>query len=296
MPRILFLTGSGVFWAVVMAALVRREFLPYLEYQAPPTYQSLLQGRKEPSVVSRGAFFGRERIGSMETVTEIDPGGGYLVRSRASLVIPRMQGLPVSRMPMEVDSEMKIDARYRLSAFHSNFSVAGMKMKAKGKREGADLLVEYSMPLFGETKERIPDFPDDLTLSADQFSPYAGGGRLWVGKKWKVKAIRANLTGENKVVLTDAYAEVLSRESRVWKEGWVEGHLVQIKWEPDPQHERTPDYSLFVDDGGRILEQSMKFHDRLLMFILEDERMLTPAEAREWRWFRNGTAKPGKNP
>lgn len=284
MPRTLFLLGTGVFWAVMIAALIRREFLPYLEYQAPPSYKSLLRDRREPGVVIREVTYGMDRIGRVETVTEPRADGSFRIRSRAALNLenlPVLKGLPVPDQWMYAHSETEVNSAFQLDRFSVRARALGIPTQASGVRRGGDLVVQYDMP-FARGETTIKDFPADMTMAVDDIMPHQGGGSLKLGKRWRIKMLQASLG--KKVEMADAYAEVIGREGRYWKNQLVDVFRVEIKKVFDPQHDRTADYTLFIDDAGRVLEQEMKLHQQVLRFMLEEERALTAEEAQNWKW------------
>ncbi len=285
MYRTFLLLGSGVFWAIMMAALIRREFLPYLEYHTPPSYRSLLRGWEEPTVLKRIVFFGEERIGQTETRIEPRSDGSYRIRSRADL---RLSVIPTFRLMgaaarTRSSSEMEIAPGFQLSSFVIKSRVLGFTVRASGRREGRDLVMEYDLG-FLRGEERIRDIPEDMTFSDDVF-PYMGGGKLREGKKWKIKVLRPEINKKT-FRITDAYAEVIARQTLQWKGRPVEVYRVDLKWEPDPMHDRTPVYSMFVDDRGTVLVQERQWMGYFIRFVLDEERTLTPVETEDERWFR----------
>ncbi|MHC4607579.1 MAG: hypothetical protein ACYTAF_11735 [Planctomycetota bacterium] len=285
MSRNLLFIGAAVLWAVMMAALVRREFLPYLEMQAPPSYRTYLKEKREPGAVVRKIYFGGKPIGVSESVTEVFPDGSYRLRGHTVMDlsdIPTIKRLPGTDKTMVGESEVNVSPEYSLVDFTMKTRMLWIRTYIKGRREGEDLLVEYDLAILKD-RTRIRNFPDDMALSDDIF-PYKGGGSLKVGKSWKIKVVRPGGVGRKSIEIVDAYAEVRDRETRFWRDRLVEVYRVEIKWAPDPTHDRTADFVVYVDDDGRVIEQEMTFFGRVLRFVLEEERTLTPEEAADYKW------------
>ena len=57
----------------------------------------------------------------------------------------------------------------------------------------------------------------------------------------------------------------------------------EIKWVPDPDLERVADYTLFIDDQGRVLKQEMIFFGQILETVLDEQRVITMKEAEQWK-------------
>lgn len=283
MSRASILLVLGVFWAVMMTALVRRELVPYLDYQAPPTYRTLLWSRSEPFLIHRRVFYGVRPVGEMDTMTVPRADGTYQILNRTTMdlrELPGSAGVPpaMAEMRMDLTSEIRVGSDFRLSEFRLHTRSLGLAIEVKGVREGKGLRVTYRFP-FAKGEEWMEDFPDDTVLSDDQL-PFPGGGKLTIGKKWKTTTARPNPLGKQKLVFEDAYAEVIDREAFYWKEEMVDAYRVQIRKTPDPDHSRTPDFDLYVDPSGRILEQRMKYSGQQLRVVLEEERTLTAEEVR----------------
>jgi len=285
MSRTILLLTAGVFWALMMAALVKRELLPYLELQAPPTYRSFLKDLESSNVIRRDIYFGMiDKVGNIETVVELRDDGSFRMRSRADIDASRIpQGKSMGLPRMSMFSETLIDDEYRLISFDARSTVQGFPIRISGRRDGSALVIKYNMLIFRD-ETRIEDFNDEIPLSANEMLPYHGGGGLRVGKRWTFKVLKPTPFAKQKVSLADAFAEVLSRDLIYWNQQATEVFTVEIKWEYDPNHEHTADYLLYIDDQGRVLEQVMKFQKQSLRIVFVDKRDITTEEARDWKF------------
>ncbi|MBI2933058.1 MAG: hypothetical protein HYY16_15550 [Planctomycetes bacterium] len=271
MNRAAFLLVTGVFWAVMMAALVKREVLPFFEYETAPSYRTMLRGLEQPQMERRAVYLGGERRGQAETVTEPRSNGHFRARSRMDL---KVDAGPLGAMPLRLRTEVNIDPAYQLSDFSLVTEVLGAPIRVSGVRRGEKLLINYGTPLAKGMPSEI-DFPRDMTLS-DSFLPYAGGVKLSVGKKWRIQMLDMALSGVQTVT---AFARVERQETIKWRGADVPTVVVEIRRR---ENSELPWQTLWVDEKGVVIMEQMTFDRLLYSIVLEEKRTLTPEEARAW--------------
>ena len=183
---------------------------------------------------------------------------------------------------MHFVDKIVVDREFQLLSFQTRAQIGGMVTTAKGRRDRGGLVVEYNVVANGlvwaRGKKQMKDFPKDMTF-ADEMIPYQGGGGLWEGKRWKIKILRPGIPTDDSSLLADAFCVVSDQEPLVWKEKKVDVYRVEIKWVPDPEGDRVPDYTLYVDEEGRVLKQEMKFLEHALETVLDEDRILTDEQA-----------------
>jgi hypothetical protein len=285
MSRHLWLLASGCAWAVMMFLLFQREIRPFFEYQAPPSYRQAHSRKTEPELEKRAIFFGTQRIGEAEALTEPLAAGGARMRTR---VLMRMQNFfSNQKLPEErayFASDLRLDAGFQLAEFRMDGFVRGIGVRIKGDRQGEKLCATYNLgDLLKDTV--LVDFPSDATLS-DDFLPYQGGVRLTEGKKWKIRMIDIGSLiapgKKGKVGLTELYAAVTGRE-RVQLLRGREVMAFKVEVRRDPNDERWP-YLFWVDEEGKVLKQHSKINGLICEIVLEEERKMTAEEARTHEW------------
>ena len=281
MTRHLWLLASGCVWAVMMYFLFQREVRPYFEYQAPPSYRQALSRRDRPEAQKRAVFFGAERIGEAESLTEPIAEGGARMRSRL-VMRTRPFGMPGDDRAY-LSSDTRLDSAYELSEFRMDGLLQGIPVRAKGERQGEKLNVSYNISaLFKDTI--LLDFPRDATIS-DNFLPYQGGTRLSEGKKWKMRIFDlGNLISPGKkdrVALTEFYAAVTGRERVALRSREVSAFRIEVRKEPnDPLWA----YLLWVDEEGTVLKQHQKINKLICEIVLEEQKLLTAEQAKAYEW------------
>jgi hypothetical protein len=227
---------------------------------------------------------GQNPIGAAETLVEPQPEGGALLRTRFSLRMDAFGGGLLAGQTVLVSSETKLDADYQLTEFRMDGRMAGFPVRVRGRRTGTQLLLTYA--LLGAPVEKLVDLPPDAVLS-DSFTPYAGGGRLEEGKKWRMRIVDlGGLLGagqKGQVGFTEMYATVVGREVVVTGGREVPAWKVSVQEQPNDEPEKWA-YQLWVDESGTVLQQQMKVNKLPCTVRLEEKRSLTPEEARSWNW------------
>ncbi len=273
MNRALVLLVTGTFWALMMTALVRREILPYFEYQAPPTYRSMFRDRRQPELERRAVYFGTEKRGHVESLFEPLPNGHYRTRTRIDI---RLTVGKMGDFPLAMRWETNVDAAFQLADFAMETDLVGMPFKMSGFRRGDKLIVKTGGGVPKGAPSEI-DFPRDMTLG-DGFVPYAGGAKLAVGKKWLVTTLDMTLAG---VQPTRVFARVERRESKKWRGKEVPCYVVEIR---KRENDDLAWHTLWVNEEGVVLVEQMTFDKLLYTVVLEEKQVITPDQAKAWIW------------
>ena len=279
MKQAFVLIATGALWAFMMAELVKRELLPYLEYKAPPTYRAMLEGRRDPWLQKWNVILDGQIIGSSETLIEPREDRTTRIRSRTSynatrLLPPAVAALLGGTAIIESKTESLIDESYQLSTFTMDLRGPGLTGGTTAVRRGAELVVRYHTPIFNG--EKILPYEDDMTLS-DTTMPFQGAGKLHVNKAWSIHTLELDL--KEKVKKSRLYAVVYSREPRAWKDRTLEVFRVDVSREPPGK----TDYHVYVDDRGRVIEQRALQGEHEIRTVLDEERPPTPEETRSWK-------------
>jgi hypothetical protein len=285
MNRHLWLLVTGCGWAVMMYFLFDREIRPYFEYQQPPTYRTRLQTVRQPEVERRTMLFADRKIGETESLVEPLPQGGHLMRSRVLMNVKAFY--PNLKLPDDrayLASEVRVDAAFQMAEFRMDARLQGIPVQIRGDRQGDRLRVAYNLILF--KGDRLVEFPRDATLS-DSFLPYQGGARLTEGKKWKMKVVDLNnlisMNRQEQLAFTERYATVEGREVVPLDGGERPAWKVVVRELPTDEGEKWM-YQLWIDDGGTVVKQAMKYEKLVCEILLQEKRSLSAEEAQGYRW------------
>lgn len=267
----------------MMALLFEREIRPYFEYQKPPSYRTLLRRKLEPEMERRAIFFGKERVGESERLTEPLAAGGHRIQSRVRMDLKMMMPSDLAGDTQTcMASEILVDPDFQLSRFSVQGGLRGLNFTVKGRREGGRLKVAYNLMLWAG--EQVVDFPPDATMS-DYFLPYEGGGALGVGKKWKSRMLDldnlVSVKGKGELAFTEVYAVVVDREILKIRGRDVYAFKVEVRKEPT---QALPSYVVWADDQGVVVKQEMRINKMYCTIQLEEARTLTPHEAARFAW------------
>jgi hypothetical protein len=285
MMRHAWLLVTGCVWAAMMFFLFEREVRPYFEYQLPPSYRLALRDKTAAEVQRRSITFSDGRIGDAETLLEPQKDGGTLMKTR---VIMKMGPLSPLKLPDDrvyMNSEVRVDAAYQLAEFRMECRYQGIPMSVRGQRQGEKLFVKFSVP-FLPNDDRLVDLPRDAILS-DNFLPYQGGGRLEEGKKWKMRFLDVGslitVNSKQQLAFTEMYATVVGKELLKVNGRDVPAFKVDVKEQPNDEPEKWA-YQIWVDDRGTVVRQLMKVNKLPCAITLDEQRTLTPDEARAHVW------------
>ncbi len=291
MNRVFVLIATGAVWAFMMAELVKRELLPYLEYKAAPSYRNLVENRKEPLLQRWQVVLDAKGIGVSEALTEPMPNGFSRIRSKTSYSIsdPAIMKMLGSELRVESATETMIDASYQLSTFTMTVRSMAFNGRVDARRRGAFLDVTAEAPPVITRETKTLPFEENMTLMSTE-TPFVGSNRLYVGKKWEIHTVALDL--REKLKKTKLYAVVESREDYLWKNEKVQVFRVDVR--RSPTTDSVLEYQMFVDDPaetdgpgrrrGRVLEQRTTAQPgRELRFILDEEKTVSADEAKDWK-------------
>jgi hypothetical protein len=281
MTRFVVLAGSGLFWALMMFALVRREVLPFLAYQSAPTYRTRLKDLVQPELVKAVITAANTQVGTLESLGEPQPDGSFRIRTRMRLKarLPSAREDLGGEIPVRLKSESIVDALYRISRVTSDIDGGLFSATVHGARRREHLDVTYEFRIGGQRLAggaQTIDFPADAMIG-DLFQPFTGGGGLFVGKKWKIPTISPDPTGFR---LKSLYAAVTDRENIEWNGAMVATYRVEIRTEPT--EEMRPTHIVWCRDDGLAIVQQMTYLSLVYDVRLESRETLTLRNAHFW--------------
>lgn len=297
--RNLVLLATGAVWAVMVAGLVQREVVPYLTYQAPPSYKAIFHGKRAWEFTAADLTFAGEPCGSLESLS--GPGGGlgggmggvsYGVLHFTARVRAPGQDLPVE-IPMRILSRTMLDELYQLESI--KWLLQGpATISADGRRTGDLLHIDYRvtvpmMPQLDRQGRSSLEFPHDSMLG-DSFQPYPGGGRMHLGKRWKMTTIIPELDGFRMGYL---YAVVTARETFIWQGREINGFRVEVR--KKVTEDDLPTHILQTDEDGTAYIQRMTYKDLEYVITLRERREIEQEERQEWiRKWELQVGMPGR--
>src|SRR5262245_202989 len=258
MSRLVVLAGTGLAWIVMMTVLVRREVLPYFLYQPPPSYRDVLANLRDAELTKGEIQAAGAKVGELESLAERLPDGTCRIRTVISLkaLIPAAGGR-FDEQPLRLMSTTNVDALYRLQVTWCELDLGWGVATIQGTREGDRLKVRLNVGQGGQVlggMTQTLELPKEGMIG-DLFQPFPGGGNLFVGKKWKIPTMAADLTGPK---LGWLYAAVTDRESIEWGgKRSVETYRVEIRTEPT--EEKRPTHISWIRDDGIALRQQFTF-------------------------------------
>jgi hypothetical protein len=281
--RHIWLSLSGLAWAVMMFLLFDREIRPYFEYQRPPSYETVLADKSQPEVQLRTIYFteGRNRIGQAETLIEPRQAGGAGIRSRLTM---EMGAFTNVKDQIYVVSDFNVDGKYQLADFRLDCRIAGLPITMKGERQGGKLYVTYNLVV--ARGEKLVDLPTDAMLS-DSFLPYMGGKGLTEGKKWRIRMVDLGgilaMGKSRELTFSEVYATVEGREVVRAGRRDVPCWKVSVRENANDDPEKWA-YQLWVDERGTVVQQLNKINRLPCLIVLEEQRTLSPEAAKAHRW------------
>lgn len=277
MNRLVFLLIAGSFWAVMMALLVQREVLPYLEFRDPPSYRSYLKSVTHPELTRQAIFMSGRPGGEIETVVVPHPNGTAELRSYVRFELPDVPG---DDKNLWMASRTQVDRDRRLIRYDLRALGSGVPMMMAAVRMGQKVRIEMSALLFRRAFET--PFDNDAVFT-DGFLPYFGG-KLSVGKKWRVKSLDIRNAGGDTAGISapDLFATVEERKN------------INVNGEPMSCYEvvfrRTPtrdedaiSHVVYVNEGGTVVMTTLFFGRYVYHIYLVEKRTLTYGEAEKWR-------------
>ena len=287
MTRLLILAGTGAAWVLMMTSLFKRDVLPYFQYQAPPSYRDVLANLRVAELTRGEILAAGAKVGEIESMAERMFDGTCRIRTVANLRarIPAIAGRKSEELPLRLKSETLVDILYRLDRTSCDIDLGFGVASIHGVRDGDQLKVRLKVgrgeQVFGGVSQTL-ELPKEGMIG-DLFQPFPGGANLFIGKKWKIPTMTADLMGPK---LGWLYAAVTDRERIWWRDEEVETHRVEIRAEPT--EEKRPTHISWIRDDGVALKQQFTFESLVyeIVFISRHER--TRGEAHGWgrRVFR----------
>lgn len=286
MSRLLVLGASGAVWLVMMVALLRREVLPYFDYQQPPSYRDLFRDLRIAEFTRGEIQAAGLPIGTIESLAERQPDGTVRLRTRAAMrariqgaVTGDEEGRGTTQIPLNLKSETVIDALYRLQRTWCEIDVGFGNMTIEGVRQDDSLLMKFSVgagaAVLGGMSQRV-EVPREGMIG-DLFQPFPGGGALYVGKKWKIPTMTADLTGPK---LGWLYAAVTERETIQWREQPVDTFRVEIRTEPT--EEKRPTHISWCREDGIALKQQFTFQSLVYDIVFVSKEPMARGQWVAW--------------
>ena len=293
MSRIIVLAASGAVWLGMMVALFRREVLPYFDYQQPPSYRDLYRELQFAEFTKGDIQAAGVPIGTIESFAERQPEGTVRVRTWASMRA-RIQGPETgdeegrgtTQIPLNLKSETVIDALYRLQRTWCEIDVGFGTATIEGVRKDDLLHMKFSvgqgLAVLGGMSQKV-EVPKEGMIG-DMFQPFPGGGALFVGKKWKIPTMTADLTGPK---LGWLYAAVTEREVIQWMEQRVDTFRVEIRTEPT--EEKRPTHISWCRDDGIALKQQFTFQSLVYDIVFVSKQSVGRGQAYAWskKYFKD---------
>ncbi len=259
-----------------MSLLVQREVLPYFEFQAPPSYQSWLAKKEHPEATRYRIYQEDRKVGHMETLLVPGQEGEARMESRMRFSMMKHEFF--------MASDVAIDRAHQLKSFLLHGTLGGMPVRIQATRFGRKLKVAYNFAFLKKGKEEI-DFPKDTMLTGG-FMPVLDGGRLDVGKKWRIKSLPiGEMLGAKKmggIASSDLYATVEARREIRFQGKDLPAYEVVIRKGPT-ENDRIS-HRIFIGDDGTPLRTVFQMGTTEYEIRLVQVYPLTPEEAADWKW------------
>ncbi|HEU4339522.1 MAG TPA: hypothetical protein VFS19_05600, partial [Planctomycetota bacterium] len=182
-------------------------------------------------------------------------------------------------VPIKLKSESVVDALYRLTRTWSEIDIGFGVATIQGVREGDMLNVKLSIGqgknVFGAVSQRV-EVPKEGMIG-DLFQPFPGGGSLFVGKKWKIPTMTADVTGAR---LGWLYASVTDREEILWRDEKVQTMRVEIRTEPT--EEKRPTHISWCRSDGVAVKQQFTFQSLVYDIVFLSREAQTRGQSIRW--------------
>jgi hypothetical protein len=278
MPRALVLLVTGVVWALMMAALVSSELIPYMEYQGAPTYRAVVQSGPRYELIRRGIFEGQtDRIGESTTLVYPAERGATHVVTNFRMAMSRIPQL--GRVEVSMRSDLRIDAAYQLDTFRFRGKVL-MPILVEGRREEERL--QYSASFGGLQREGSLPFERGMTFAGSTLPQHAVG-RPRPGMRWTPHMVDFDLTQGLKI--TKIYASIVDETSTiVYQDREIVCHQIQFRRDPTKELYFA---QIWVDDEGNVLREQFEAFGYPYRIELEERREVSPEETArlmlEWK-------------
>lgn len=269
---------TGVVWALMMAALVSREVIPYLEYQGAPTYRAIVPTSRRCELIRRGIYEGpTDRIGESTTLLFPADRGAMEIVTKFQMAMSRIPQL--GRIEVSMRSDLRIDATYQLESFRFGGRVL-LPIQVEGRREEERL--RYTASFGGIQREGSLPFERGMTLAGSTLPQHAIG-RPRPGMRWTPHMIDFDLTQGLKI--SKIYASIVDETSTIVLQGReISCHQIQFRRDPTKELYFA---QLWVDDNGNVLREQFEAFGYPYRIDLEERREISPEETArlmlEWK-------------
>lgn len=238
MNRILGMVIVGV-WLVAMAALVRRDVLPYwLADEAPPTFAANAQYQYAIHNTAK------KRIGTSWVTSVVGP-QLTTVRSTTRFDLRGLAGILPHEGTVYLDTDLTYAAGSVLEEFRFTLSGAGVPIQILGERYGNDYACTAEI---GETRTTLPLDTRQSEALGELLRPFTHLENLHVGRTWRMRLFDPfALIKSGSVEFTTQLVTVTARETIVHQGRSVDCYRIEM-----------PDAAAWADDQGRVLRQEVR--------------------------------------
>lgn len=267
--------GTTALWAWMTALLVKREIVPYFEYQSAPSYGTMLGKVDAPIYRRYEVFLGGTRVGEAEELISFESDPSYMIEDRVRFDLSSISRLASGKILIRSKTEVNLD--FELTRFFAEMNLGGeMHLATHAFRDGDALEVSYRG--LGMHDSVRMEFPRGTMLSHN-FVPYHGNRYLAVGQKWKMQMIEFGLTGRPRFV--PSFVSVEERIVETWQGREEDVYRIEIKERPN--QERV-NYMAWVTRDGTVIKSLSTIGSIEVITNLVEQRTLTENETLSPRW------------
>jgi hypothetical protein len=267
--------STTALWAVMTALLIKREILPYFEYQSAPSYGTMLAKVEAPIYRRYEVFLGGTRVGDAEELISFESDPSYTIEDRMRFDLSALSRFASGKIVIRSKTEVNLD--FELTRFFAQMSLGvGMKLTINAFRDGDVLKVSYNG--LGIRDDVPLEFPRGTMLSHN-FVPYHGNRYLAVGQKWKMQMIEFDITGKPRFV--PAFVSVEERLVETWQGREEDVYRIEIKERPN--QERV-NYMAWVTRDGTVIKSLSTIGSIEITTTLVEQRALTELESLSPHW------------
>lgn len=271
----MLLAITGLAWALMMAALVQNEVIPYFEYQASPTYRSFLKERPSREYSIRTVYLGSEPVGQSRSMIYPGPHESRYVFTEFDMSLAgllNMMGMK-KQLNSAVDrvsivSKQTINAAYQLEAFTMKGQVM-LPINVEGKREGDQMKVSYNVA----SMKGVTELPfERMAMLGGSYTPLQGIGKPVVGKKWKLQTLDIDVfSGKPRFVTV--FARIEAKETTSYQGRNIEAYRIEFRKDLNKE---LPLSRMWVDEEGEVLIEEMQVFNLSCRVVLEKKESATP--------------------
>lgn len=268
MVRTMLLAITGLAWALMMAALVQNEVIPYFEYQASPTYRSLLREKPSREFSVRTIHLGSDVVGQSRTMIYPGPDDSRHVFTEFDMSLSGLLSMMGMKRQLNsavdrisIVSKQTINSSFQLESFKMNGQVM-LPIHVEGKRVGNVMKVDYVMASMKGSSE-LPF--EKMAMLGGSYTPLQGVGKPVVGKKWKLQTLDIDLfSGKPKFVTV--FARIEAKETIVYLGRNIEAYRIEFRKDVNKE---LPLSRLWVDEEGDVLIEEMQVFNLSCRVVLE---------------------------